>query len=171
MRWTTLITVNDTIRTGLLVASVAAGIVRGRSKLTPYIVDWSYLFDSAGCIVMKLNVAILNRSQTDEMVTQVLLTARKDKTLTFTPVKLRISWRGKAQVRLDDRRVYDVCGKDEVLTLPSTITSGSTVSGWLSFVIDSSQVELARQHKWHVTVVNQDGRQYKSRAEQDQSIN
>jgi len=170
MRWITLLTVNDTIKTGLLVASVAARIIRGRSKLTPYIVDWSYLFDSTGCLIMRINITILNRSQSDEMVSQVLLAAREDKTLIFTPAKLRASWRGQAQVRLDDRRVYDVCGKHEILTLPYIIKSGTTVSGWLSFVIDSSQVELARQHKWYVAIMDQDGRRYKSRTEQDQSI-
>ena len=170
MRWATLISVNDTIRTGLLVASVAARIMRSRRKLSSYIVDWSYLFDSAGCLITRLNITILNRSQSDEMVSQILLAAREDKTLTFTPAKLRTSWRGRAQVRLDDRRVYDVCGKHEVLTLPSPIKSGTIVSGWLSFVVDSSQVELVSQHKWYVAVVDQDGRRYKSKTEQDRSI-
>ena len=119
---------------------------------------------------MKLNITIFNKSASDEMVGQVHLVARENKTLTLKPARLGTSWRGQARVRLDDRRVFDVCRNDEILTLPSTITSGATVSGWLAFVIDSSQVELARQHKWYVVVLDQDGKQYKSRAEQDQSI-
>ncbi|UCB43361.1 MAG: hypothetical protein JSV77_01560 [Dehalococcoidales bacterium] len=170
MRWTTLIGVNDTIRTGLLEASVAARIIKSRGKLSPYIIDWSYLLDSTGCIVIKLNVAILNRSQSDEMVSQALLAAREDRTITLTPVKLRTAWQGNARIRLDDRRVFDICGKDEILTLPSTVASGAIISGWLAFVIEAGQVELAKQHEWCVAVVDQDGRQYKSRAEQDQTI-
>lgn len=170
MKWTTLIAVNNTIRAGLLVSSVASTIIKSRGKLSPYIADWSYLLDSAGGIVVKLNVAILNRSQSDVVVSQVLLAARTDKTLTFEPTKVRTSWQGNARIRLDDRRLYDICGNDEVLALPSTITRGAVVSGWFAFVIDSSQVESAKQHKWGVVVVDQDGRQYRSRATQDQSI-
>ena len=170
MRWTTLITVNGAVRSGLLIASGAAQIIKSRSKLSPYIIDWSYLVDYTGSIVMKLNVAILNRSESDEIVGQVLLAARADKTLTLTPTKLRTAWRGEARIRLDDRRVFDVCGNDEILTLPSTIESGATVSGWLAFVIEPDQTELFRQHKLCLVVVDQDRRQYRSRAEQDQNI-
>jgi hypothetical protein len=170
MKWTTLIAVNDTIRTGLQVASVASTIIKSRGKLSPYIADWSYLLDSAGGIVVRLNIAILNRSQSDEIVSQVLLAARADKAISFAPTKVRTSWQGNARIRLDDRRLYDICSNDEVLALPSTITGGAVVSGWFAFVIDSSQVELVKQHKWGVVVVDQDGRQYRSRATQDQSI-
>ncbi len=170
MKWTTLIDVNDTIRAGLRVSSEAPRIIKSRGKLSPYIVDWSYLLDSAGCIVMKLNVAILNRSQSDKIVSQMLLVAREDKNITLAPAKLRTAWRGNARVRLDDRRMYDVCGNDEILTLPSTIKSGLTISGWIAFVIESNQTELVKRHKWCVAVVDEDGRQYKSRADQDQSI-
>jgi hypothetical protein len=170
MKWATLIAVDDTIRAGLRVESVASMIIKSQGKLSPYITDWSYLLDSAGCIVAKLNVAILNRSQSDEVVNQVLLAARTDKTLSFAPTKVRTTWQGNARIRLDDRRLYDICGNDEVLALPATITGGAVVSGWFAFVIDSSQLELAKQHKWGVVVVDQDGRQYRSRTTQDQSI-
>jgi hypothetical protein len=122
-------------------------------------------------MVMRLNVAILNRSESDMIVRQVLLAAREDKALTLTPARLRTAWRGNARIRLDDRRVFDVCGNNEILTLPSTIASGATVSGWLAFVIEVDQTELVKQHKWCVVAIDQDGRKYKSRAEQDQSIN
>ena len=111
-----------------------------------------------------------HRLAADEVVSQVLLAARKDKTFTLAQAKLRTAWQGNARIRLDDRRVFDVCGNNEILTLPATVASGATVNGWLAFVIESSQVELAKQHKWCVAVVDQKGRQYKSRAEQDQSI-
>ena len=170
MKWTTLIAVNEATRTGLRVASVASTIIKSQGKLSPYIADWSYLLDSAGGIVARLNIAILNRSQADEIVSQVLLAARTDTTLTFEPTKVRTSWQGNARIRLDDRRLYDICGNDEVLALPSTIAGGAVASGWFAFVIDSDQVELAKQHKWGVVVVDQNGRQYRSRATQDQSI-
>ncbi len=170
MKWTTLIDVNEATRTGLRAASVASTIIKSRGKLSPYIADWSYLLDSAGGIVAKLNVAILNRSQSDVVVSQVLLASRTDKTLTFEPTKVRTSWQGNARIRLDDRRVYDICANDETLALPATVQRGAVVSGWLAFVIDLGQVELAKQHKWGVVVVDQDGRQYRSRATQDQSI-
>jgi hypothetical protein len=170
MRWTTLIAADQSVRDGLLVASQAAQIIKSRGKLSPYIVDWSYLSDYTGCIVTRLEVAILNRSEADEMVSQILLAAREDKNVTLAPAKLRTAWRGNARIRLDDRRVFDVCGNDEILALPSTIARGTTVSGWLAFVIDSAQVELAKQYRWCVVVVGQDGKQYRSRADQDQSI-
>jgi hypothetical protein len=170
MRWMSLITVNGNVRTGLLVPSAAAQIIKSHTKLSPYIMDWSYLVDYTGSIVMKLNLTILNRSETDRIISQVLLAARKDKSLTIAPAKLRTAWRGNARIRLDDRRVFDVCGNNEILALPSTVTSGATVSGWLAFVIDSEQAELFRQHKLCVAVVDQRGRQYRSRAGQDQSI-
>lgn len=170
MRWTTLLAVNSIVRTGLLEASAAAQIIKSRSKLSPYIVDWSYLSDYTGCIVMRLNVTILNRSESDKIVRQVLLAERKDKILTLTPAKLRIAWRGQARIRLDDRRVFDVCGNDEVLTLPSTIASGATVSGWLAFVVEADQTELFGQHKLCVVVLDQDGRQYRSKSVQDRGI-
>ncbi|HEY32622.1 MAG TPA: hypothetical protein G4O10_05905 [Dehalococcoidia bacterium] len=170
MRWTTLIDANENIRTGLLVASEASRIIKSRAKLAPYIVDWSYLLDSAGCVVMRLNVVVLNRSQADMTVSQVLLAARENKSLNLTPHKLRTAWRGNARIRLDDRRTYDVCTNDEILELPSTVTSGMTVTGWVAFVIESSQTGLIKQHKWCIAVVDQDGRQYRSRVEQDQSI-
>ncbi|HEY40887.1 MAG TPA: hypothetical protein G4O18_03395 [Dehalococcoidia bacterium] len=170
MRWATLISADEAVRTGLQVGSEAAQIIKSRGKLSPHIVDWSYLSDYTGCIVMRLKVAILNRSEADETVSQILLAAREDKDVTLAPAKLRTAWRGNARIRLDDRRVFDVCGNDEILTLPSTIAGGATVSGWLAFVIDSGQVEMAKQYKWCVVVVGQDGRQYRSRAEQDQNI-
>ena len=170
MRWTTLISADATVGTGLLVASQAAKIIKSRGKLSPYIIDWSYLSDYTGCIVMRLKVAILNRSEADEVVSQIVLAAREDTNATLAPAKLRTAWRGNARIRLDDRRVFDVCGNDEVLALPSTITGGAIISGWLAFVVDPGQVELVKQHKWCVVVVGQDGRQYRSRAEQDQSI-
>ena len=170
MRWTTLIDVSETSRTGLLVVSEASRIIKSRGKLSPYIIDWSYLLDSAGCVVMKLNVAVLNRFQANMIVSQVFLTARENNTITCTPSKIRTAWRGNARIRLDDRRMYDICGNDEIFALPSTIASGMTVSGWFAFVFESTQAELVKQHKWCVAVVDQDGRHYRSRAEQDQSI-
>jgi hypothetical protein len=170
MRWATLIAADETVRTRLLVVSEAAQIIKSRGKLSPYIVDWSYLSDYTGCMVMRLKVTILNRSETDETVSQIMLAAREDKNVTLAPTKLRTAWRGNARIRLDDRRVFDVCGNDEILTLPSTIAGGATISGWLAFVIDSGQVELAKQHRWCVVVMGQDGKQYRSRVEQDQNI-
>jgi len=170
MRWTTLLAVDGTVRDGLLEVSTAARIIKGRGKLSPYITEWSYISDYTGCVVMRLNIVILNRSESEEIVEQVQLAAREDKTLTLTTAKLRTAWRGNARIRLDDRRVFDVCGNDEILTLPSTIASGATVSGWLAFVIEPDQTELFRQQKLCVVVADQDGRQYRSRVEQDQSI-
>lgn len=170
MRWITLIDADETIRTKLLAPSEASKIIKSRGKLSPYIVDWAYLLDSIGCVVIKLNVAILNRSQADMTVSQVLLAARENKTLNLTPHKLRTAWRGNARIRLDDRRMYDVCANDAIFELPSMVASGMTVTGWLAFFIESSQTGLTKHHKWCITVVDQDGRQYTSRVEQDQSV-
>lgn len=170
MRWTTLLAVDGTVRAELREASAAARIIKSRGKLSPFITEWSYISDYTGCVVMRLDVVILNRSESEETVQQTLLTAREDKDLILTPAKLRTAWRGNARIRLDDRRVFDVCGNDEILALPSTIASGAAVSGWLAFVIEPDRIELLRQHKLCLVVVDQDRRQYRSRAEQDQSI-
>lgn len=167
MKWTTLIAADDTKRNGILAESVGPQIIKSRGKLSPYIEDCSYLVDSDGFMVIRLNVTILNRSQSDEVVSQVLLSSREDETLTLTPSRIRTAWRGNARVRLDDRRLYDICGNDEILTLPSTIKSGAKIKGWLAFVIDSNQVKLTRKYNLCTVVVDQCARQYKSKAEED----
>ena len=170
MKWTTLITADDTQRNGILAESVDTQIIKSRGKLSPYIEDCSYLVDSDGYMVIRLNVTILNKSQSDAVVNQVLLSSREDEAFTLTPSRIRPAWRGNARVRLDDRRLYDICGNDEILTLPSTIKSGATIKGWLAFVIDSNQVKLISKYNLCTVVVDQRDKQYKSKAEQDQSI-
>jgi len=170
MKWTTLISADDTKRNGILAESVDLQIIKSRGKLSPHIEDCSYLVDSEGDMVIRLNVTILNRSKSDELVGQVLLSAREDEILTLTPARIRPAWRGNARVRLDDRRLYDICGNDEIITLPSTIKSGAKIKGWLAFVVDSNKVKLTRKYNLFTVVVDKCAGQYKSKAEQDQSI-
>ncbi len=170
MRWTTLIAANDTVRTGLLLASAAAIAVQSRSRLTPYVTDWSYTVDGSGCAIVQQKVAILNKSQSDQMIGQVFLKTRKDKSLRIAPEKLEVSWRGRARLRLGSRRVVEVCGKDEMLTLPTTVKGGALTSGWLAFVMEPGQLELAKLHKWHVAAFDLSGKEHRSAAKQDQSI-